>query len=226
VAYERPVVLKCDIGELTLLPIARTVTRLFMPFRLDKGTEPLMGELVLGDHDPLPLMIGQDVTGEDAITAWTCALLGFADATCIEVEPFEPTARRESTRAHSPPPSSVPRRRSSVPPLPRRRPWPSHLEPVGHWIRYSGSFIAGHRRHLNEGQTASAEACNRARQVGIILRPRETWVRPHTRGVPDGIEMRFLWHAPIELFNQREDNPAPAQMPWPDDPIGHPDHNG
>jgi hypothetical protein len=199
------VILKCDIGELTLLPITGTVTRLVMPFRLDKGAETLKGELVLGDRDPLPLLIGEDVDDEDAITAWTCALLGFADATCIEVEPSEPTTRLESTRSRWHPPSSVPRRRSSAPSLPRRRPWPSHLEPVGNWIHCSGSFVAGHRRRLNEGHTASAEACDRARQVGIILHPYETWVRPHTRGVPDGIEMRFLWHAPTELFKRRED---------------------
>jgi hypothetical protein len=45
----------------------------------------------------------------------------------------------------------------------------------------------------------SDQSRNRARQVGIILHPHVTWVQPHTRGVPDGIEMRFLWHAPTEL---------------------------
>ena len=38
-----------------------------------------------------------------------------------------------------------------------------------------------------------------ARQVGIILDPYETWVRPYARGVPEDIEMRFRWHAPILL---------------------------
>jgi hypothetical protein len=76
---------------------------------------------------------------------------------------------------------------------------------------YSGSFVAGHRRRLNEGRTASAEACDRARQVGIILHPHETWVRPHTRGIPDGIQMRFLWHAPTELFKRREDKSMLSQ---------------
>jgi hypothetical protein len=76
---------------------------------------------------------------------------------------------------------------------------------------YSGSFVAGHRRRLNEGRTASAEACDRARQVGIILHPHETWVRPHTRGIPEGIEMRFLWHAPTELFKRREDKSTLSQ---------------
>jgi hypothetical protein len=195
VAYEHPVVLESDFGELTLLPITGTETRLLMPFRLSKGTKMLRGELVLSDRDPLPLLIGQDVADEDAITAWTCALLGFADATCIE---FEPTARREPTRLRWHVASSMPQHRESTRTLPRKR-WPKHLEPVGHWVDNSGAFVAGHRRRLNDGKTASAEARDRARQVGIILHPRETWVRPHTRGVPDGIEMRFLWHVPTEL---------------------------
>ncbi len=36
-------VLECEIGELTLLPIAQTRTRLLMPFGLRKGTEMLKG---------------------------------------------------------------------------------------------------------------------------------------------------------------------------------------
>jgi hypothetical protein len=198
VAYERPVVLECDIGELTLLPITGTQTRLLMPFRLSRGMETLRGELVLDGDDPLPLLIGEDAADEDAIMAWACALLGFADATCIELEPAEPTAQRGPTKPQRPP-SPASRRGTSTRILPRRRPWPRHLEPVGHWICYSGSFVAGHRRRLNDGQTASDEARDRARQVGIVLHPYETWVRPYARGVPDGVEMRFLWHTPGQL---------------------------
>jgi hypothetical protein len=59
VAYERPVVLECDLGELTLLPITGTEIRLLIPFRLNRGTETLKGELVLSDSDPLPLLVGE-----------------------------------------------------------------------------------------------------------------------------------------------------------------------
>jgi hypothetical protein len=170
-----------------------------MPFLLHKGTETLKGELLLGDRDPLPLLIGDGTADEDVTKAWTCALLGFADATCMELEATGPAARREPARPRRRPSASESDRRSSTRSLPRSRPWPAHLEPVGHWIRYSGSFVAGHRRRLNDGQTARDEARDRARQVGIILYPHETWVRPHTRGVPDGIEMRFLWHTPAQL---------------------------
>jgi hypothetical protein len=195
VAYERQVILECGPGELTLLPIAGTANCLFMPFRLSKGMETLKGHLVLGDRDPLPLEIGEDVAYDDAIAAWTWALLGFAAATCFELEP---KARREPTRQRRPA-LSVQRSDLSTRTLPRRQRWPAHLEPVGPLGDYSGSFVAGHRRRLPDDQTASDEARDEARRVGIILHPHETWVRWHTRGVPDGIEMRFRWHAPAEL---------------------------
>jgi hypothetical protein len=158
VAYERPVVLEYDLGELTLLPIAGTATRLLMPFRLSRGSETLNGELVLADRDPLPLLISEDAADQDAITAWTCALLGFADATCIELEPASSAGKHEPARPRWHPSYSAKRYRLSTRGLPRKRPWPAHLEPVGHWVHYSGSFVAGHRRRLNDDQTASKEA--------------------------------------------------------------------
>jgi hypothetical protein len=163
-----------------------------------QGMKTLEGKLVLGDRDPLPLLISEDIAGQDAITVWTYALVGFADATCVEFEPGEPISRRESARPWQRP-SSASHRHPSTRSLPRRWRWPRHLEPVGHWVDYHGSFVAGHRRHLTDGRTASAEARDRARQVGIRLHQDETWVRPHTRGVPEGMEMRFLWHAPTQL---------------------------
>jgi hypothetical protein len=198
VAYERPVVLQYTLGELTLLPITRAQTRLLLPFRLSTGSTTVTGELLLTDRDPIPLLVTEGATEQEAVTAWTCALLGFADATCITVDSARSPRPRESDRPQGVQRSS----RSQAHPthtLPRRQSWPQHLEPVGHWTRYSGSFVASHRRRLTDGQTASGEAVDHARQVGITLQPNETWVRAHTRGVPDGIEMRFYWHAPSEL---------------------------
>lgn len=203
VAYERPVILAFPIGELTLLPIFGSETKLLAPFRLTRATDTVVGELVITDHDPLPIMVGANIADKDAIVAWTCALLGFADATCIESE------WTQSTDYTSRKAQAMPRWQSSIlesghRPAPAARPlkrrWPPTLEPVGSWVQYSGSLVAGHRRRLNDGQTASALACNRARQIGIILRPNETWVRPHTRGVPDEVRIRFQWHAEPELL--------------------------
>ena len=152
--YDRPVILKFGICELTLLPIAGTETSLRMPFRLNEGTETLQGELLLRDCDPLPLVIGRSVAEEDVKTAWTCALLGFAAATCVELEPVEPTARREPPTPRQPP-SPVSHRSSSTQTVPRKPSWPRFLEPVGDFVYYSGSFVPGHRRRLPDGWTAS-----------------------------------------------------------------------
>jgi hypothetical protein len=199
VAYERPVVLESVIGELTLLPISTARSRLLMPFQLMTDTETLTGELVMADRDPLPLLITENVADENAIAAWTCALLGFADATCVEFAQTPPAGRRDPAPPRPRRLASVPRTDGSMQTLPREQRWPSHLEPVGQWIHYSGSFVAGHRRRLRAGQSASDKAHDRARQVGIILHPHETWVRAHARGVPDGVEMRFAWNPPAEL---------------------------
>jgi hypothetical protein len=200
-AYPRPVVLECDGHELTLLPIAGTVTRLLVPFRLRTGTVTLEGDLILRDRDPQPLLIGEDVPYEQAITAWIWALLGFADATCVEREPMEPTARRElaGSSHHQSAVAADHHHRPSVGILQRKSQWPRHLEPVGRWTSHGGSIVAAHLRHLPDGQTARHDAQDRARQVGIILRLGETWVKAHIRGVPESVEMRFRWHAPTEL---------------------------
>lgn len=199
VAYERPVILENELGELALFPITSTGIRLLLPFRLGNEPEAIDGylELILGDPDPLPLLISRTVPLEDAIRAWTCALVGFADATCIDLEPTPPRQPRTRHRSASP----AHRDRAPVSAAPRRQPWPSHLEPLGSWTAH-GAFVAGHRRQLNN-KTASDEARERARQVGIILHAHETWVKPHSRGIPKDIEVRFRWHAPRELLSQR-----------------------
>jgi hypothetical protein len=66
VAYKRPVVLECDFGELAPPQVSGSATRLLLPFRLSKGKETLKGESVLGDRDPLLLLIGKDVANQDA----------------------------------------------------------------------------------------------------------------------------------------------------------------
>jgi hypothetical protein len=192
VAYERPVSLQYADGILMLRPIVSYGSRLQVPFRLDRGRTSIEGDLILADHDPLPLLIGANVTDEDVLTAWAYALIGFADAACVQIELGTP--RRSERRL--PGQTSAHRSQRQIPTAPRRRHWPSHLEPIGEWAPYSGSFVAGHRRHLPEGWAASEEAHERARRVGIVLRVDETWVKPHARGIPEGIEMRFRWRAP------------------------------
>jgi hypothetical protein len=201
---DTPVVLEYDAGELTLLPITGPATRLLVPFRLSKGTQTLTGELILGRHDPLSVQIGRDVADEDAITAWICVLLGFADATCINLDSAEPATRR-APRPRRRPRTPEPRPQPPAQALPSKHRWPSYLEPIGHTVRYVDSLVRGHLRLLPHGQTARDDARDRAHRIGIILRPGETWVQPHIRGhgLPDGAELRFLWHAPSELTLSR-----------------------
>lgn len=199
VAYDRPVVLECDLGELMLLPVTGTRHQLLMPFQLTSSRQTLKGKIVLESQDPLPLLTSRDVTDQDAIAGWTCALLGIADATCIEIRHTSPVGRHEPPKPRPDSPGTAHQQRSSAPALPRKQYWPTHLQPIGHWARHSGSLVAGHRRRLNDGQAASTDARDRALRVGIALRPHETWVQPHTRGLPDDIEMRFAWQAPAEL---------------------------
>lgn len=199
---DTPVVLDYDAGELTLLPITGPLNRLRVPFRLSDGPRNITGELILGSRDPLPLLISEGIPREDAIAAWACALLGFADATCIELFPAGPAPRYVPPRPRRRPPNTAPR--PHVPPqtLPSRRRWPSYLQPAGnHTARYIDSLVRGHRRHLPQGHNARDDALDRARRIGITLRSGETWVQPHIRGhgLPDGAELRFLWHAPVEL---------------------------
>jgi hypothetical protein len=197
VAYENPLVLECATGKLTLHPITGAPPQLRIPFNLRTMTTSVFGDLLLRNHDPLPMLVRHRVDREDAITAWVHALLGFADATCIEIQPTAPHGK--TGPSHPRLAATVPRPRNSTRSMPRRHPWPGQLEPIGSWIRHGASFVAGHRRHLGEDQAASDQAIERAHQVGIILNPHETWVRPHTRGIPNHTEMRFRWHVQVEL---------------------------
>lgn len=175
VAYDRPVILESEVADLTLLPVKRNGPRLLMPFRHSRNAGTVTGELIVGDRDPLPLLVTQGVADEDAITAWTCALLGVADATCIDFEELGPRTPRVSAIPHPRAPSSAPRP-SAGRALPRRRQWPSYLQPSGGWVHYGGSFVAGHRRRLQDGQMAS----------GLLALP----ANPVRRSLAEGVAAR------------------------------------
>jgi hypothetical protein len=196
---DTPVVLQSDDSVLTLLPIAGTETRLFVPFRFIRGTTIVSGELLLRNYDPLPVQISADVFFEDAIAAWTCALLGFADATCFALDSTEPTGSRDSPRPRRRSSSQGPHRRPTAPTMQSKSRWPDYLVPVGRTIYYVNSFVRGHRRRLPNGWTASDERRADARRVGIILGAHETWVQAHARGMPEGAELHFIWHRPTEM---------------------------
>jgi hypothetical protein len=202
-AYDGPVVLESSLSEITLFPIVGVPTQLRVPFKFhfnSRNSLPVWGELLLEDVDPVPALIEETVSDETAIMIWAYAIIGFADATCFKrvamMTSHEPI-RSSNGSAHF----AVPRRSSGS--KISDRPWPRHLQPTGLWTQYSGAYVAAHRRSLSDDQTPSDEARELALQIGITLKPHETWVRAHTRGVPKGIEMRFRWTPPKSLASLR-----------------------
>jgi hypothetical protein len=201
VAFERPVVLASSRGELTVQPVIGVPSALSVPFTYRPSrrpaAEPLRGRLLLDRRDPMPVIIEENVNEDDAHKAWITMILGFADLTCNSPEPappHHPGHQREPT-----PREYRPRRDGPADPVLSRRSWAGPLEPAGQWIAQGGSYVAAHVRQLREDQQHSPEAAERAFQVGIVLKPHETWVREYVRGVPEETEIRFRWNAPAEL---------------------------
>jgi hypothetical protein len=191
--YPCPVILESEGITLTLEPISGEDNSRHVPFRLRAGRRSVEGRFLLRRHgpDPLPLLISADVPDDDAIDAWVCALVGFADATCFEFPKPSLDRRvpcqRSSIVVHLPRPVLTPRR------LPRAAPWPRHLKPMGYWSREENWVVAAHRRRLPKGQTASADALERARRAAIVLGPGQTWVKAHFCGPAHPAEVRFTW---------------------------------
>lgn len=201
IAFERPVTLECNRGELAVQPITGYAPELRVPFTYRRNQSlaagVIRGELHLSRHDPMPVTVGEDVRDEDAYKAWIAMLLGFADLTCNGPEPANPHRLDEHPTTTS---SELHRLRHLSPgrvTIPRERIGPLQL--IGKWIDLGGSYVAAHVRRLRDDQEHSAEAEDRAAQAGIILQPHETWVREHVRGVPEGTEIRFRWTPPKEL---------------------------
>jgi hypothetical protein len=196
IGYECPVVLETTVGVLTLLPLAWNQGQIRIPFSIRLHPEPMSASLLLAKSDPLPLVTDSDVPEDDAAMAWACALLGFADATCFTFE----IRSTDRPRRHSQPSLSTPRYRDSVRSVPRKRQWPANLEPTGPSAHRSGSLVAGHIRHLPEGQHGGEEAHDYAlHRFGIILQDGETWVKAHSRGLSVNEELRFRWSTQIDL---------------------------
>jgi hypothetical protein len=177
---------------LILEPISGEDAHRHVPFRLRAGTRSVEGKFLLRRYgpDPLPLLISADVADDDAINAWICALVGFADATCFELPA---SSVRNAPHGRSPLPVPRPRSAPESRRLPRRSRWPRHLKPEGHWAREGNWVVAAHRRRLPEGWTAGADAVERARQAAIVLGPEQTWVKAYFCGRAHLAEVRFRW---------------------------------
>ena len=70
---------------------------------------------------------------------------------------------------------------------------PDQFEPTSQTRKLLASYVVGHARRLPEGHSPSSLARTHAERIGVTLTPRQTWVRPHTRGVPLDAELVFHW---------------------------------
>jgi hypothetical protein len=202
VAYGHSVDLLADDVHLRLLPLRRRQGRLEAPFasRLASGSL-FAGALVLeGRCEVLPLWEFAR-SGLDVGHHWLLALNGLKELTCVE-RIDDPaigarSGRRERRRLDG---RLGPKRLEER--LFGRRSSLLHgarLSPTPETLRWAAGYVAGHRRQLQPGQSASAEATARAADVGIKLASDETWVRPHTRGAPADAVLSFVWDAPSAI---------------------------
>jgi hypothetical protein len=201
--YATPAALEAEFAHIRFEPIESNAGELLVPFRLRCDSSEVQGGIFLsGDHDPVRIEIYYDDVADDPFV-WSTAIRGYADLTTWN---FIDVARHVTTRHGQV--SIVSRTggrrvgattRAQERRLPRSRPrntrlsWPDYLRPIGDTAANLAAHVAGHRRRLAPGWTPSAEARERARQLGISLASEETWVRPHVRGGPPGYVLRFEW---------------------------------
>jgi hypothetical protein len=212
-AYEHVIFVVSPTAEIAIEPVTSRRRILEVPLRVTVGGRTLGASIQLLEfaRDPLPVAVERSAA-ELAGAAWAAALLSFAAITCFEVdegaatsapEPRETRLADHRLRASSTH-RAAPRRQSGSP-------WPRSLRPVGPWSRAANSLVAAHVRRLPPGHVPSDEAEANAVAVGIRLRPGETWVRSHVRGVPEG-GFRFAWAPPLALAQWLE---APSERGAP-----------
>jgi hypothetical protein len=84
--FGQPVVLRLPNSSVRFLPIAEHAPVAEVTFLYRAGGRTLLGALRLkSPHDPLALVVADDHSDEEFIVeAWTTALLGYAELTCVQ----------------------------------------------------------------------------------------------------------------------------------------------
>jgi hypothetical protein len=174
-----------------------------LPFSFTQlGQDEIRGALWLRcAEDPLVFVCSHELGDELLALVWGSALIGFAELTCVpetdtlDNELFSQRDRRAGTRGRS---SDERRYLVSGGNGGFGHASPT-IRPTGRTAEALASYVAGHRRRLSDTAQASDAQRAAAADIGIVLRPHETWVRPHVRGVPTGAELHFRWESPVSL---------------------------
>ena len=202
--FGQTVVLRLPDRSVRFSPISEHAHAVEVGFIYERRGETLSGALrLLSSHDPLALALTEEVSDEQLVTAaWVTALLGYAELTCVpqaertgDVEPAAGDRRPQRSRTQGARSVAVhalePARRRAGPRL------SASLHPSGDTQTMLASFVVGHRRLLSAGRQPSEDARRRAQAIGVTLAERETWVRPHARGMPANSELVFAWRLKV-----------------------------
>lgn len=185
-------------GAITFDPLRQGAAHVELPITWTRWTDDARAELrISGRLDPLHLVFYGEDDEDAAVEGWVLALVAYAQLVCREdlAEFVRPRSHSTTARVRSAPTTDRPR----VAAGPRGARVSGGFRPIVRTRRWIASYVAGHRRRLRPGHHASTEAKARAARVGITLRPGETWVSPHVRGVPADAVLQFDWDAPAEF---------------------------
>ena len=200
VEFGHAVTLQHPDASLRFEPIILNGSAVEVPFQYTAGPAFLMGALRLKTPTgPLALAIADRSQDEAVIgRGWVLALRGYAELTCVPVTepPVRPDrAPRGSEASARRGGSAITKTAPRATPVAIGRGWTlsSALEPAISTRKLLATYVVGHRRRLPSGQQPSAEAREHVKRIGITLGSHETWVKPHARGVPKGVELVFTW---------------------------------
>jgi hypothetical protein len=166
--------------------------------------------------DPLAVAVERSVDPDRAAVAWVLALVAYAQLTCVapaERDASAPSGGRTWKHARDASAGGGrPQSRTAAPTRVGSLVLSASLRPTGQTAALLASYVAGHRRRLRSGRRSSERARRSAEAVGIELGDAETWVRPHTRGVPDDAVLTFAWRPPSEV-DRRLTTESAADLP-------------
>lgn len=196
--FGHAVELQYGAGAVRFQPLQEDGARVEVPMTWTRWAKGAQGRIrINGTEDPLHLVFEGGDVDSAVVDGWVVALVAYAQLVCREdlAEFVRPSSQRAAPRVQAPPRRGVSRPPSGGAGLRVA----GSFKPIGRTRSWIASYVVGHRRRLRPGQSASSEARIRAARVGITLRPGETWVSPHVRGIPADAVLQFRWDAPREL---------------------------